>query len=158
MMGQPVDALPCTPAGIMAMLNAYRIPLEGKHAVVVGRSNIVGKPMGMLLLQRNATVSYCHSRTRNLSEMTRQADILIAAVGVPELIKGEDIAEGAVVVDVGMNRLKDGRLVGDVAYESAKEKASYITPVPGGVGPMTIATLMANTLALYRRQTAALGV
>lgn len=152
LMGQLPDALPCTPAGIIALLDAYQVPFEGKHAVVVGRSNIVGKPVGMLLLHRNATVTYCHSKTQNLSEVTRSADILIAAVGVPQLIKGQDVKPGAVVVDVGINRTADGKLVGDVDFASVQEKAAYITPVPGGVGPMTIATLMRNTMALYQKQ------
>jgi len=141
---------PCTPAGIITLLKHYKIPMAGKHAVVLGRSNIVGKPMGLLLLQENATVTYCHSKTENVSDVMRQADILIAAVGVPGMVTGADLKPGVVVVDVGINRM-DGKLVGDVDFESASEKASYITPVPGGVGPMTIATLMANSLSLYQR-------
>jgi methylenetetrahydrofolate dehydrogenase (NADP+)/methenyltetrahydrofolate cyclohydrolase len=141
---------PCTPAGVMSLLKAYHVPLAGKHAVIVGRSNIVGKPMGLLLLQENATVTYCHSKTANLSDVLRQGDIVVAAVGVPNMVKGEDLKPGAVVVDVGINRVH-GKLVGDVDFASASERASFITPVPGGVGPMTIATLMANTLAMYKR-------
>lgn len=149
--GLPVTAQPCTPAGIMALLDAYEIPLEGRHAVVVGRSNIVGKPVGMMLLARNATVTYCHSRTRHLSDITRQADVIVAAVGIPGMIKASDVKDGAVVIDVGINRL-DGKLCGDVDTDAVAEKASFITPVPGGVGPMTIAMLMRNTLNLYRQQ------
>lgn len=150
MTGDPLACKPCTPAGVITLLKAYNVPLAGQHAVVLGRSNIVGKPMGMLLLQENATVSYCHSKTANLAAFTCQADILVAAVGVPKLVTADFIKPGATVVDVGINRL-DGKLVGDVDFESVAEKAGFITPVPGGVGPMTIATLMANTLALYKR-------
>ncbi len=149
LIGQPVIAQPCTPAGVMTMLKHYKLPMAGKHAVIVGRSNIVGKPMGLMLLQENATVTYCHSRTADLPDITRQADILVSAVGIPHYIKAGHVKDGAVVVDVGINRV-DGRLVGDVDFEQVAQKASYITPVPGGVGPMTIATLMANTLALYQ--------
>ena len=148
--GDPHACKPCTPAGVITLLKAYNVPLAGKHAVVLGRSNIVGKPMGLLLLQENATVSYCHSKTPDLAAFTRQADILVAAVGVPKLVTAEFIKPGATVVDVGINRL-DGKLVGDVDFDSVVDKAGYITPVPGGVGPMTIAILMANTLALYKR-------
>jgi methylenetetrahydrofolate dehydrogenase (NADP+)/methenyltetrahydrofolate cyclohydrolase len=150
MTGDPLACKPCTPAGVITMLKAYNIPLAGQHAVVLGRSNIVGKPMGMLLLQENATVSYCHSKTADLPALTRQADILVAAVGVPKMVTAEFIKPGATVIDVGINRL-DGKLVGDVDFDSVSEKAGFITPVPGGVGPMTIATLMANTLELYKR-------
>ena len=150
MTGDPSACKPCTPAGVITMLKAYNIPMAGQHAVILGRSNIVGKPMGMLLLQENATVSYCHSKTQDLPSITRQADILVAAVGVPKLVTAEYIKAGATVIDVGINRL-DGKLVGDVDFDSASEKAGYITPVPGGVGPMTIATLMSNTLDLYKR-------
>lgn len=150
MTGDPSACKPCTPAGVITLLKAYNVAMAGKHAVVLGRSNIVGKPMGMLLLQENATVSYCHSKTEDLPALTRQADILVAAVGVPNMVTAEFIKPGAVVVDVGINRV-DGKLVGDVDFNSVAEKASLITPVPGGVGPMTIATLMANTLALYKR-------
>lgn len=138
--------LPCTPYGVMVMLEEMGLELSGKHVVVVGRSNIVGKPAGQLFLNENATVTYCHSRTKDLIEHTKQADIVVAAVGKVDLITAEHIKPGAVVVDVGMNRNKEGKLCGDVAYEEVKEKAGYITPVPGGVGPMTIAMLMYNTL------------
>lgn len=145
-------ALPCTPAGMMLMLEHYQIEIAGKHAVVVGRSNIVGKPIGMLLLEKNATVTYCHSRTTALSAHLKTADIVIAAVGVPEMIHGKDLKPGCVVLDVGINRKADGTLCGDVHFESASQVASAITPVPGGVGPMTIACLMKNTVALYQAQ------
>jgi methylenetetrahydrofolate dehydrogenase (NADP+)/methenyltetrahydrofolate cyclohydrolase len=125
--------------------------VEGKEAVVIGRSNLVGKPLALLLLSRNATVTVCHTRTRDLGEVARRADILVAAAGRAEMVKGDMVKEGAVVVDVGVNRLADGRLVGDVAFIEAAEKASYITPVPGGVGPMTIAMLLRNTLSAMRR-------
>ena len=154
--GQKPFATPCTPTGIMTMLKHYEIPISGQHAVIVGRSTIVGKPMGLLLLAESATVSYCHSKTQNLREMTRSADILIAAAGVPRLITGEDVSKNTVVIDVGINRLPDtdpikpGKLCGDVDFESVAPLASHITPVPGGVGPMTIATLMENTLGLYQ--------
>jgi methylenetetrahydrofolate dehydrogenase (NADP+)/methenyltetrahydrofolate cyclohydrolase len=150
MAGDPLACKPCTPAGVITVLKHYKIPMAGKHAVVIGRSNIVGKPMGILLLQENATVTYCHSKTEDLGAITRQADILVAAVGVAKLITADDVKPGAVVVDVGTNRV-DGKLVGDVDFDSVSPKASFITPVPGGVGPMTIATLMANTLAMYHR-------
>jgi len=150
MTGDPAACKPCTPAGVITLLKAYNIPLAGQHAVILGRSNIVGKPMGMLLLQENATVSYCHSKTADLPSLTRQADILVAAVGVPKLVTADYLKPGATVVDVGINRL-EGKLVGDVDFDSASEKAGFITPVPGGVGPMTIATLMSNTLQLYKR-------
>ncbi|MBR2500623.1 MAG: bifunctional methylenetetrahydrofolate dehydrogenase/methenyltetrahydrofolate cyclohydrolase FolD [Clostridia bacterium] len=140
------DFLPCTPAGVMELIKESGIDVKGKECVVVGRSNIVGKPMSMLLLHEHGTVTVCHSRTRDLKEVTLRADILVAAVGVPELIRGDMIKEGAVVIDVGMNRLADKRLVGDVCYSEAAEKAFAITPVPGGVGPMTIAMLMKNTV------------
>ncbi|MCK9222709.1 MAG: bifunctional methylenetetrahydrofolate dehydrogenase/methenyltetrahydrofolate cyclohydrolase FolD [Limnochordia bacterium] len=142
--GEP-SLLPCTPAGIMELLRRTKVDLSGKQAVVVGRSNIVGKPTAMLLLKENATVTVCHSRTKDLAEECRRADVLVAAVGKPELIKGEWIKEGAIVIDVGMNRV-EGKLFGDVEFASARQRASFITPVPGGVGPMTIAMLMANTL------------
>ena len=138
--------LPCTPAGVMELIASTGTEISGKECVVVGRSNIVGKPMAMLLLHKSGTVTICHSKTKDLAEHCRRADILVAAVGVPNLIKGDMIKEGAVVIDVGMNRLDNGKLCGDVEFETAKEKASYITPVPGGVGPMTIAMLMKNTL------------
>lgn len=141
----------CTPAGCLDLIRSTGVAIEGAEAVVVGRSNIVGKPMAMLLLQNNATVTICHSRTRNLAEVTRRADILVAAVGRPRMITGEMIKPGAVVIDVGINRV-DGRLVGDVDFESAQEVAGWITPVPGGVGPMTITGLMRNTIAATRMQ------
>ncbi|WP_068671920.1 bifunctional methylenetetrahydrofolate dehydrogenase/methenyltetrahydrofolate cyclohydrolase FolD [Oceanobacillus sp. Castelsardo] len=138
--------LPCTPYGIITMLKSRSIDIEGKHAVIIGRSNIVGKPVGQLLLNENATVTYCHSRTTNLKEYTSKADILIVAIGRPNVITADDIKEGAVVIDVGINRLETGKLTGDVDFDSAVEKASYITPVPKGVGPMTIAMLLENTI------------
>ena len=140
------DFLPCTPAGVMKLLDYYNIEISGKNCVVIGRSNIVGKPMAMLLLERNGTVTICHSRTANLSEHTKNADIIVVAVGRAGFLHGDQVKSGAVVVDVGINRLPDGRLVGDVDYASVSEVASYITPVPGGVGPMTITTLLENTL------------
>jgi len=135
----------CTPGGIMKMLDYYNIEIQGKQAVIVGRSNIVGKPVSMLLLHRHATVTICHSRTKPLSEVTRRADILVAAIGRANFITGDMIKQGAVVIDVGINRKDDGKLTGDVDFEAVREKASYITPVPGGVGPMTIAMLLYNT-------------
>lgn len=138
--------LPCTPYGIITMLKSQNIPLEGKHAVVIGRSNIVGKPVGQLLLNENATVTYCHSRTENLKQYTTNADILVVAVGKPHVINAKHIKEGAAVIDVGVNRIEDGSLTGDVDFESAKQKAGYITPVPQGVGPMTITMLLQNTI------------
>jgi methylenetetrahydrofolate dehydrogenase (NADP+) / methenyltetrahydrofolate cyclohydrolase len=138
--------LPCTPFGVMVMLEEMGIDPAGKDVVVVGRSNIVGKPAGQLFLNKNATVTYCHSRTKDLKEHTKTADIVVSAVGKADLITAEHIKTGAVVIDVGMNRNAEGKLCGDVAYAEVKEKAGYITPVPGGVGPMTIAMLMYNTL------------
>jgi len=140
------DFLPCTPAGIMELIKESEIDLEGKHCVIIGRSNIVGKPMSMLLLHKNATVTICHSKTKNLKEVCKEADVLVVAVGRPQMVDASYIKEGAVVIDVGINRLSDGRLVGDVDFDSAEKVAGAITPVPGGVGPMTIATLMKNTL------------
>ena len=140
------DFLPCTPAGVMELIKLSGIEVKGKKCVVVGRSNIVGKPMSMLLLHKNGTVTICHSKTVDLKAELIEADIVVAAVGVPELIKGDMIKEGAVVIDVGMNRLDDGKLVGDVEFGSCASRASAITPVPGGVGPMTIAMLMKNTV------------
>ncbi len=140
------DFVPCTPAGVMELIKESGISVEGKECVIVGRSNIVGKPQAMLLLHQNGTVTICHSRTKNLKEKTLQADILVAAVGIPEFIKGDMIKPGAVVIDVGINRVADKKLVGDVEFESAEKVASAITPVPGGVGPMTIAMLMKNTV------------
>ena len=138
--------LPCTPAGVMELIKSTGVSISGKECVVVGRSNIVGKPMSMLLLHESGTVTICHSRTKDLAECCRKADILVAAVGAPNLIKGDMVKEGAVVIDVGMNRLENGKLCGDVDFEDVKDKAGFITPVPGGVGPMTIAMLMQNTL------------
>ncbi len=140
------DFVPCTPAGVMELIKESGIDVAGKDCVVVGRSNIVGKPQAMLLLHKNGTVTICHSRTKDLAEKTRAADILVAAVGIPNFIKGDMIKEGAVVIDVGINRVADKKLVGDVDFESAEKVAGAITPVPGGVGPMTIAMLMRNTI------------
>lgn len=140
------DFVPCTPAGVMELINESGIDVSGKECVVVGRSNIVGKPMSMLLLHRNGTVTICHSKTRDLAEKTRNADVLVAAVGIPNFITGDMIKPGAVVIDVGINRIAPKKLVGDVEFESAEKVAAAITPVPGGVGPMTIAMLMKNTL------------
>ncbi len=137
--------VPCTPAGVIELLDRVGVELKGKEACVVGRSNIVGKPVSLLLLQRHATVTICHSRTRNLGEVTRRADVLVVAVGKPEMIKGDMVKEGAVVIDVGVNAV-DGKLVGDVEFATAFERASAITPVPGGVGPMTITMLLKNTI------------
>ena len=142
---------PCTPWGVMKMLEHEEVPVQGAHAVVVGRSTIVGKPMALLLLNAGATVTICHSRTRDLGAMTRQGDILVAAVGHARLIRGDMVKPGAVVVDVGINRQADGKLSGDVDFEAAREVASRITPVPGGVGPMTIAMLLANTVKSAER-------
>lgn len=144
------DFLPCTPAGIMEMLKYSNIDPAGKHCVVIGRSNIVGKPMAMLMLHANATVTICHSRTQNLKEITKQADILIAAVGRANFVTADMVKPGAVVVDVGMNRPEGGKLCGDVNFSEVEPVASAITPVPGGVGPMTISMLMQNTLAAAR--------
>ncbi|MDO9559245.1 MAG: bifunctional methylenetetrahydrofolate dehydrogenase/methenyltetrahydrofolate cyclohydrolase FolD [Syntrophales bacterium] len=140
----------CTPAGIMELLDRSAIGIEGKEAVIVGRSNIVGKPLALMLLARHATVTICHTRTRNLAEATRRAELLFAAAGKPEMIRADMIRDGAVVIDVGINRLADGRLVGDVAFAECAAKAAYITPVPGGVGVMTIAMLLKNTLQAAR--------
>ncbi len=150
-----VSCLPCTPYGIMKMLEHEGVALKGKNAVVVGRSNIVGKPMAILLLARHATVTICHSRTADLEAVCRNADILVAAVGRAEMVRGSWIKPGAVVIDVGMNRNAEGKLCGDVAFAEAREVASKITPVPGGVGPMTIAMLIQNTLEAAERQVAA---
>ena len=139
--------LPCTPAGVMALLDHYNIEIEGKRCVVIGRSNIVGKPMALLLLERNGTVTVCHSRTKNISEITREADIIVCAVGRAGFLRGDMVKQGAVVIDVGINRNADGKLCGDVSFDEVAEIASYITPVPGGVGPMTITMLMKNTLS-----------
>ena len=144
--------LPCTPAGVMELIHSTGVELEGKKAVVMGRSNIVGKPMAMLLLHENATVEITHSKTENLSEITSEADILVAAVGKAKFVKADMVKQGAVVIDVGMDRDENGKLCGDVDFEDVKEKCSYITPVPGGVGPMTIAMLMKNTLTAAKIQ------
>ena len=144
--------VPCTPKGVIVMLDRAGIEITGKNAVVVGRSNIVGKPVAKLLLDRNATVTIAHSRTKNLKEVCRQADILVAAVGRPQMLTADYIKPGAAVIDVGINRLEDGRLVGDVDFEGAKEIAGAITPVPGGVGPMTITMLMRNTIECFLRR------
>lgn len=151
LIGQP-GFLPCTPAGIMDLLKEYGIDPAGKQAVVVGRSNIVGKPMALLLLRENATVTVCHSKTPDLGECCRRADILVAAVGCRGIITADMVKEGAVVVDVAMNRDENGKLCGDVDYAAVSEKASYLTPVPGGVGPMTRAALMENTLLAAKRR------
>ena len=140
---------PCTPAGIIQLLDYYNIDLEGKNAVVLGRSNIVGKPVAFLLLEKNATVTICHSRTKDLSKITRQADVLIAAIGKPNFVTADMVKDGSVIIDVGINRV-EGKLVGDVDYQVVSQKVSLITPVPGGVGPMTIAMLMANTLQSFK--------
>jgi len=144
--------LPCTPAGVMEILDHYGVELKGAEAVVVGRSRIVGKPLAQLLLARHATVTMCHTRTRDLAAHTLRAEVLCVAAGRPQVIRGDMVREGAVVVDVGINRLESGKLVGDVEFESASKRARAITPVPGGVGPMTVAMLMKNTLQAARRQ------
>ncbi|HJW04589.1 MAG TPA: bifunctional methylenetetrahydrofolate dehydrogenase/methenyltetrahydrofolate cyclohydrolase FolD [Azospira sp.] len=151
MQGNP-RFIPCTPYGVMKMLEKGGVSLKGKEAVVVGRSNIVGKPMAMLLLSQGATVTVCHSQTADLKFHTRRADILVAAVGRPKMITGDMIKPGAVVIDVGINRTADGKLCGDVDFDSCKEAASLITPVPGGVGPMTITMLLANTIEAAERK------
>ena len=150
------DFLPCTPAGVMEMLKYENIEVEGKTCVVIGRSNIVGKPMNMLLLHQNGTVTVCHSKTKNLKEVCKNADILVAAVGRPKFVTEDMVKEGAVVIDVGINRV-DGKLCGDVDFDNVKNKASAITPVPGGVGPMTIAMLMQNTLTAAKKQNNLIG-
>ena len=144
--------LPCTPAGVMRLIESTGTDITGKQCVVIGRSNIVGKPQAMLLLQKNGTVTICHSKTKNLKEICLGADILVVAIGRANFVTGDMIKEGAVVIDVGMNRLENGKLCGDVEFESAEKKASFITPVPGGVGPMTIAMLMKNTLTAAKQQ------
>lgn len=140
------ELVPCTPMGMVKLLEYENIDPTGKHCVIIGRSDIVGKPMAMLMLARNATVSICHSKTVNLAEITKQADILVAAVGIAKFVKADMVKEGAIVLDVGMDRDENGKLCGDVDFDDVKDKASFITPVPGGVGPMTIAMLMRNTL------------
>ncbi len=144
--------LPCTPAGVMELIASTGVDISGKECVVVGRSNIVGKPQAMLLLQKNGTVTICHSKTKNLKETTKRADILVVAVGRANFITGDMVKEGAIVIDVGINRNEEGKLVGDVHFESAEKVASYITPVPGGVGPMTITMLLKNTLTAAKQQ------
>lgn len=142
--------LPCTPAGVIDLLDHYNIAISGKKCVVIGRSNIVGKPMAQLLLERNGTVTVCHSRTQNIEDEIRRADILVVAIGKAEFVKGSMVKPGAVVIDVGINRTAEGKLVGDVEFSSVSEVASYITPVPGGVGPMTITVLLKNTIKAAR--------
>ena len=142
----------CTPYGVIKMLEEYNIPIEGKRAVIIGRSNIVGKPLIQCLLNKNATVTICHSRTKNIDEITKEADILIAALGKTKFVKENMVKENAVVIDVGINRNEDGKLVGDVDFENVSKKASFITPVPGGVGPMTIAMLMNNVVKAAKQQ------
>ena len=148
---------PCTPYGVMKMLEYENIAVEGKHAVIVGRSNIVGKPQAIMLLKAGATITVCHSRTPDLGKFTRDADILVTAVGRPRMVKGDMIKPGAVVIDVGINRLSDGKLVGDVHFDDAKKIAAAITPVPGGVGPMTITMLLGNTLKAAERRAGLVG-
>lgn len=143
--------LPCTPAGVIELIKRSGVDISGKHAVVIGRSNIVGKPVAMLLLRENATVTICHSRTANMEELAKQADILVVAIGKAKAIDSRYVKPGAVVIDVGINRLADGKLAGDVDFEDCLETAGYITPVPGGVGPMTITMLMKNTITAAKR-------
>ena len=147
--GDETGFLSCTPYGIMQLLEEYKIEIVGKDAVIIGRSNIVGKPMALMLIQKGATVQVCNSRTKDLRKKLNDADIIIVAAGVPKLLKKEDVKEGAVVIDVGINRV-DGKICGDVDYEEVAERVSYITPVPGGVGPMTIASLIKNTFKSYK--------
>ncbi len=149
-MGSPVF-VPCTPAGVMAMLDYHKIPIEDRRAVIVGRSNLVGRPVSLLLMHRNATITVCHSRTQDIASICREGDILVAAIGKPRFVTAEMVKQGAAVIDVGINRLPDGKLVGDVDYEPVSKKAGWITPVPGGVGPMTIAMLLQNTLESAKR-------
>lgn len=151
-MGMKPYAISCTPYGIIKLLEEYKISIEGKHAVIVGRSNIVGKPMASLLLNQNATVTLCHSKTTSLQSFCSQADILVAAVGIPKLIQASFVKEGAVVIDVGINRTSEGKVVGDVDFSEVEKKASYITPVPGGVGNMTVAMLLSNLVNLASGQ------
>ena len=146
------DLLPCTPAGVMELLKRYEIEVAGKECAVLGRSNIVGKPMAMLLMHANGTVTVCHSKTANLASHTRRADIIVAAIGKPKFVKADMIKDGAVIIDVGINRLEDGKLCGDVDFEGCAEKAAAITPVPGGVGPMTVTMLLKNTLTAAYKQ------
>lgn len=149
--GEP-EVIPCTPYGVMKLLDYYNIELQGKNAVVVGRSNLVGKPLAQLLLDRNATVTICHSRTRYLGEITRRADIVCVAIGVAKFLKADMVKDGAIVIDVGMDRDENGKLCGDVDFANVAEKCSYITPVPGGVGPMTVTMLLQNTVKVYKVQ------
>lgn len=146
------EFLPCTPAGIMRLIESTSYDVSGKDCVIIGRSNIVGKPMAMLMLHKNATVTICHSRTKNIEEKIKKADIVIAAVGIPKFVKGDMVKDGALVIDVGINRTSDGKLCGDVDFDEVSKKASFITPVPGGVGPMTISMLMQNTLKAAKLQ------
>ncbi len=146
------EFLPCTPAGIMRLIESTSYDVSGKDCVIIGRSNIVGKPMAMLMLHKNATVTICHSRTKNIEEKIKKADIVIAAVGIPKFVKGDMVKDGALVIDVGINRMSDGKLCGDVDFDEVSKKASFITPVPGGVGPMTISMLMQNTLKAAKLQ------
>lgn len=151
------EILPCTPAGIIKLLKEYNIQIEGKECVVIGRSNIVGKPISLLLLKENGTVTICHSKTKNIKEITKKADILIVATGKAKMVTDEYVKEGAVVIDVGVNRLDDGTLCGDVDFDKVSKKVSFITPVPGGVGPMTIAMLMSNVVLLKKMHSDFLG-
>ena len=151
MIGDETGFLPCTPAGVIQMFEEYNIDLEGKDVLVIGQSNIVGKPMTLLLIKKRATVQVCNSKTKNLSEKLQKADVVVAAAGSPKLVKGSDVKEGVVVIDIGINRV-DGKICGDVDFEEVSQKASYITPVPGGVGPMTIAMLIKNTFKSYKQK------
>jgi methylenetetrahydrofolate dehydrogenase (NADP+)/methenyltetrahydrofolate cyclohydrolase len=146
------ELLPCTPAGVMALLERSNIEVAGKNCVVLGRSNIVGKPQAMMLLHKNGTVTICHSKTKNLKEICLSADILVVAIGRAKFVTGDMVKEGAVVIDVGMDRDENGKLCGDVDYDSVEKKASYITPVPGGVGPMTRVMLLQNTLTAAKKK------
>lgn len=150
--GNKPHAYPCTPKGIIRLLEYYDISAAGKHAVIIGRSNLVGRPLSLMLLNENATVTVCHSKTKNLSQITQQADILVSAAGQRNLVKADMVKDGAVVIDVGINRQENGKLCGDVDFWEVEPKVSYITPVPGGVGPMTICSLMQNTFDLYKIQ------
>ena len=151
MIGDETGFLPCTPAGVIQMFEEYNIDLEGKDVLVIGQSNIVGKPMTLLLINKRATVQVCNSKTKNLSEKLQKADVVVAAAGSPKLVKGSDVKEGVVVIDIGINRV-DGKICGDVDFEEVSQKALYITPVPGGVGPMTIAMLIKNTFKSYKQK------
>ena len=151
MNGQP-SFVPCTPLGVMKLLEAYQIPTRGKHAVIIGRSNIVGKPMAIMLLEKNATVTVAHSKTKNLKELALQADVIVAAVGKESVVTADMVKPGAAVIDVGMNRNAEGKLCGDVDTEEVAKVAGYISPVPGGVGPMTIAMLLSNTVEAYEKR------